>query len=258
MKEIGIEEVRGAALENGAAVVRSLPIGSAEGLHSLLRSIGVEPVAYRFGQSPRTRLYRRVYTASEYPAQHEVPLHHELSYLPDPPQLIFFFAELPGTILIGDGAAIAERIGSEICSVFQRRGVRYRKRMHAGVGPGKSWQQHFETTDRDEVEIFLRDCGARFEWRAGELAVEIDRPAMVDRIWFNQVTLWHGRDPLHATFADGGEIPGQMIAEISRALEACAIEVPLGRADLLALDNRLIAHGRRAFSGERRILVAMA
>lgn len=44
---------------------------------------------------------------------------------------------------------------------------------------------------------------------------------------------------------------------MGRAYEAAAVDVRWERGDVLLLDNMLAAHGRRAFEGEREIVVAM-
>lgn len=99
-------------------------------------------------------------------------------------------------------------------------------------------------------------------------------PETGERIWFNQAALWHytnlgdkgetlrwlvGEDnlPTNAYYGDGLPIEAESL-QAERKLfwdEATLFEWREG--DVLMLDNRLVAHGRRAFKGERRILVAM-
>jgi hypothetical protein len=162
------------------------------------------------------------------------------------------------------------------------RGVRYVKNMHGGSGFGKSWQAHFETEDRDAVASYLGESGVEHRWgEGGSLWTSQVRPAAIghpvtgESVWFNQADLWHWsalgargasllrvmgpeRLPTNACYGDGEQIPVEHmdIARETRRLEAAAF--PWEAGDLLLPDNHLVAHGRRPFTGERRILVAMA
>lgn len=60
------------------------------------------------------------------------------------------------------------------------------------------------------------------------------------------------------TFADGSPIPDEYVLQVrDRGLEN-AVNVDWYEGDLLLIDNLLVGHGRRPFTGPRRILVAMS
>ncbi len=64
--------------------------------------------------------------------------------------------------------------------------------------------------------------------------------------------------PQHVTFADGSPILDEHVAQIrDRGLEN-SVDVDWREGDILLIDNVLTAHGRRPFTGPRRILVAMS
>lgn len=161
-------------------------------------------------------------------------------------------------------------------------GLRYQQNLHDGMGLGKSWRETFETDSRDEVEEFLAGAGATWEWTADGLRVVQLRPATLRHpvtgaeVWFNQADQWHpagldddiarvmtqvmGPDelPQSVTFADGSPIPDEYVTQIrDRGLEA-AVDVDWRVGDLLLIDNVLTAHGRRPYTGDRRVLVAMS
>jgi hypothetical protein len=181
-----------------------------------------------------------------------------------------------------DGARWLEALDPEVRSAFAA-GVRYVQNLHGGKGLGKSWQDTFETDSRDEVDEFLATSGATWDWKAdGGLRISQPRPSTTkhpvtgEEVWFNQADQWHvaglGDDtaaalyqimpeedlPQSVTFADGSTIPAEYITQIrDRGLDE-AVDVDWQTGDLLLIDNVLVGHGRRSFTGPRRILVAMS
>jgi hypothetical protein len=63
--------------------------------------------------------------------------------------------------------------------------------------------------------------------------------------------------PSHAYYGDGSSIHESVIEAILDAYNRVAVPVEWEAGDVLMLDNILTAHGRAAFVGERKILVAM-
>jgi hypothetical protein len=58
-------------------------------------------------------------------------------------------------------------------------------------------------------------------------------------------------------FGDGTPIPDAVIDRISEIYEELCVEFPWQSGDLVAVDNMLVAHARRPYSGPRKLLVAM-
>src|SRR5205823_7562489 len=96
-----------------------------------------------------------------------------------------------------------------------------------------------------------------------------------ERIFFNQVQLHHvacldqetraamrqlfaDEDlPRNVYYGDGTPIPDDVVHRIGEVYEQLCVETPWQQGDLIALDNMLVAHARRPFTGERKIIVAM-
>lgn len=243
-------------------------------------------LAYVHGNSPRSKVGSNVYTSTEYPSELTISMHNELSYAYAwPSRLLFFAAKEPttgGATPVVDGVRWLESLDPEIRAAFAG-GVRYGQNLHAGSGLGKSWQDTFETTDRAEVEAFLKGTGAEWTWLAdGGLRVSQLRPSTTRHpvtgaeVWFNQSDQWHpaalGDDmaaelaqilpeeelPQSVRFADGSPIPDEYVIEVrDKGLDA-AVDVDWHTGDLMLIDNVLVGHGRRPFTGPRRILVAMS
>ena len=228
-----------------------------------------------------------VYTSTEFSAQFRITLHNELSYTKSPPPRIVFHchlaAETGGETPIVDCRKLYREMPAEILAKFEERGVRYVKNMHGQErGIGKSWMDYFETSDRDQVEAYLKDNDIEFEWTAdGNLRTWSIRPGTLahpvtgEMLWFNQADLWHitnvnernraqllqrfGEEnlPTHAYYGDGSPITDEDLAGVRKTLWETAVIFPWQQGDVLALDNFSVAHGRMPYAGPRKILVAM-
>jgi len=63
--------------------------------------------------------------------------------------------------------------------------------------------------------------------------------------------------PRNAYFGGGESIPVDVIAHVRDAFEREKIVFDWRENDILILDNMQVAHGRRPFTGPRRVLVSM-
>lgn len=245
-----------------------------------------ERLAYVHGNSPRAKVGDNLYTSTEYPPEFTISMHNELSYAHQwPARLAFFCDRAPstgGATPVVDSSVWLEALDPDVRDAFQQ-GVRYTQNLHDGVGFGKSWQDTFETDQRDRVEAFLGSTGATWEWRPdGGIRVSMVRPATIRHpvsgaeVWFNQSDQWHPAAldaetaaaltemysddelPQSVTFADGSPIPPSSVLQVRDRGLAAAVDVDWCAGDLLLIDNVLLAHGRRPFTGPRRVLVAMS
>ncbi|WP_405858819.1 TauD/TfdA family dioxygenase [Streptomyces sp. NBC_00090] len=280
-----LEDLGGLLAREKALVFRGFGVepGELDGVMDLLLP---NRLAYVHGNSPRTKVGANVYTSTEYPAEFSISMHNEMSYAHQWPARLLFFCETApltgGATPVIDGTRWLDRLDPEVREAFAG-GVRYSQNLHGGMGLGKSWQATFETEDAGRVEEFLAASGADWTWQPdGSLRVSQLRPAIVthpvtgDEVWFNQADQWHpaslGDDtakalasimpaeelPQFVTFADGSPIPDAYVIQIrDRGLDN-AVDVDWRSGDLLLIDNVLVGHGRRPFTGPRRVLVAMS
>lgn len=65
--------------------------------------------------------------------------------------------------------------------------------------------------------------------------------------------------PSDTAFGDGGEIDAELVADLRAALWRSSVAHAWQRGDVLALENRWVAHGRMGFDADasRRILVSL-
>ncbi|MFI5567659.1 TauD/TfdA family dioxygenase [Streptomyces sp. NPDC051740] len=280
----GHEDFAGLLAREKAVVFRGFHL-TEETLDPVLNLLLPNRLAYVHGNSPRTKVGSNVYTSTEYPQELTISMHNELSYGHHwPTRLVFFCATAPatgGATPIVDGELWLASLDPEVREAFAG-GVRYTQNLHDGVGLGKCWQETFETTDRGEVEAFLRGADADWKWLPdGTLRITqvrhstVTRPETGAEVWFNQSDQWHPASlgdetaaelaqilpeeelPQSVTFADGTPIPAEYVLQVrDRGLEN-AVDVDWHQGDLMVIDNIAVGHGRRSFTGPRRVLVAM-
>jgi alpha-ketoglutarate-dependent taurine dioxygenase len=121
-----------------------------------------------------------------------------------------------------------------------------------------------------------------YEWKPGNrLRTRCVRPAVGrhpqtgEMVWFNQAQHWHiscldpaTREsvldlfpeedwPRSCYYGDGTPIEDSVMEEILGVYKELEVSVPWQRGDIMLLDNMLAAHGRNAYTGERKLLVTM-
>ena len=280
-------------LERGAILFRGFRIGGSEQFAEAVEAMSGRSrlLEYRGGASPRGSIpagRRPIYNSTDYPPEMELSLHNELSYSDVYPDRIYFFCltapEQGGETTLGDSREILRNMAPAVRERFVEKGVCYVRNLSSGKGSGYSWQDAFESEDREEVERRCRAIGAGFEWLGGNiLRLRQVRPATArhprtgEEVWFNQADGFHpsALDPstyaellalcgsedlfrLNVAYGDGTPIEASALAEVRRVIREETRAHVWQAGDLLMLDNRLAAHGRRPFRGPRRIAVAMS
>lgn len=279
--------IHAALLKHGALLFRGFWIEAMDDFETFIHALDSEFLAYIEGFAPRTKLSNAVYTSTEYPAEFSISLHNELSYAHKWPTRLFFCcltaADEGGETPIADCRQILRTLPSKIVERFENKGVKYVQNLHGGYGVGKSWQATFETDDPSVVEKYLTEGGVEFLWREdGGLKFSQVRPGIAfhpetgEKLWFNQAEQWHpssldtktrqamlelmGEEelPLNAYFGDGTPLLEEDLEVIRDTFWRNAATFPWAEGDILIIDNMLVAHGRRPYRGERKVLLAMS
>jgi len=270
----------------GAVLFRSLPDISPDKFQQLVGSMCEENWAiYAEIQSPRNKLSDNVFTSTEYPPSQIIQPHHENAHRSNWPKRIFFYCSVSemsgGATTIFDAKLVEREISKEILHEFYKRGVRYFRSF--GFGIGFSWREAYGFDTPVDAQDYFQKNGIESDWIDSErLRVWYSRPAFVKHpdtasvIWCNNVIHYHPltldfalqralkrmiesqTTPYFSAYGDGGSIPIESIAAISTAYERVKFPVIWKAGDFLALDNIRFSHGREAFSGNRRVFVAMS
>lgn len=282
------EQIRSWLLQKGALKFKGLQIESVEIFQKIVDSISSKFLNYIDGNSPRTKLSGTVYTSTEYDKSQRITMHNELSYSAKWPNKLFFSCLTPaatgGETLLADSREVLKNLDQDIVSEIRKRGIIYIRNLHGGKGIGQSWQDTFETNDKEKVEEYCKAYSIEFEWREDDnLRLKQFSKGIIrhretkEEVWFNQMDQFHpsqlGEEtyeammtiyespeefPIYVTFGDGGEIDMGTIKRLMQKIEEITFFPPWQINELLIVDNELVCHGRNSFTGDRKVLVAMS
>ncbi|MEM8810523.1 MAG: TauD/TfdA family dioxygenase, partial [Cyanobacteria bacterium P01_G01_bin.38] len=269
---------------HGGILFRGFQVQGVEDFQTFIQTVAYPPLPYTYRSTPRTQVRGPVYTSTEYPANRTIPLHNEMAYARQWPLRIAFYCPQPaasgGETPIADSRRVLARIDPTVRSRFQAHGVLYIR--NYGGGLDLPWQEVFQTEQRQVVETYCHQAQIEFTWhdhdqlQTRQICQAIaPHPHTGESVWFNQAHLFHlntldptlraqllatmaaDRVPRHTRYGDGTEITTAVLDRIHQAYTAETVTFPWQAGDVLLLDNMLVAHGRRPFSGPRQVLAGM-
>jgi len=271
---------------SGALLLRGFAVGGSFELRAFVDAVSEHgALDYMYQSTPRTGVGDGVYTATEYPASQTIPLHNECAYQRTWPMRVFFLCVTPpetgGETPVADTARVTARIDAGVRERFRRLGVLYVRTFRRQLDV--PWQTVFQTDDRKLVSRFCAEEGIEVEWRPNDglrtkqLCQGLARhPDTRQEVWMNQAHLFHvsslerrARErlvsicrpddlPRHCFYGDGTPIEEDVLEHVREAFRAEEVAFPWRANDVLVIDNMRVSHGRRPFTGERRVLVAMS
>jgi len=270
--------------EQGSTRIRGLGLRDAAEAEAVFRQLG-ELMTETEAFAPRTLYAPGVYSATKWPPNQPMCVHHELSYAYEVPTLMLFACLVApgvgGATPLADGAAVLDALPRDLVERFEREGWLLDRNYNDDIGATVA--EVFGTRDRGAVERYCCANAIDFEWRdGGALRTRQRRNAVVRhpltgrRCWFNQIAFlseWtmapdlreylvdvYGADglPFNTRFGNGDPIGPDIVQTINETYEAHTVCEPWQAGDLLVVDNIRTAHGREAFEGPREIVVALA
>jgi hypothetical protein len=280
----------GAALRHlvtshGSLLVRGLGLADPATIGTVFAQLSDQLMAEREAFAPRAAYQPGVYSATKWPAQNPMCMHHELSYAVEFPGTMMFAcrtaAARGGATAVADAAAVLNALPRGLVERFAREGWLLVRNYNDEIGA--SWADAFGTEDPAAVERYCRAGGIDFAWQPdGGLRTWQRRYAIVRHpvtgvyCWFNQVAFlndWtlepeirdylvevYGSDglPFTTRFGNGEPIGDDVVQLINRVYAAHTRQEAWQPGDLLLVDNIRTAHSREAYEGAREVLVALA
>jgi|SRR5689334_12820571 len=278
------EKIESLLCKHGALLFRDFKVDSIQSLADFAGALSSSLIEYGERSSPRTRLSGGVYTSTDHPADQNILLHNEQSYTLNWPMRIWFLCVIPaasgGRTPIADSRKILKRLDPDLVQKFTAKKIMY-VRNYGDLG--LSWQEAFQTDDKRVVEQYCHHAQIEVEWKEKDrLRTRQLRPAVRkhpvtgDLVWFNHAVFFHisslqsqAREsmlsvideddaPFNTFYGDGSAIEDSELDAIRRAYQDETRSFTWQKNDILMLDNMLTAHGREAYEGPRKIVVAMA
>jgi alpha-ketoglutarate-dependent taurine dioxygenase len=278
-------EVDSWLLEPGALVFRGFQTTSLQDFEAVCTLISGSLMEYEYRSNNRSRLHGSLFNSTDYPASERIPFHNEMSYFSVWPRHVWFMCDMPaasgGATLLADSRVVYQRIPQDVRERFERLGVRYTRTLSPELD--LSWQEVFQTTDKQDVEQYCRKFDIHWTWIDDQrLRTYQDRPATTvhpttgELVWFNQAHLFHpsslGEEvhawllqrygeanlPRNAYYGDGSPIEPEVLSLVRGAYDDLGVPVQWQLGDVLVFDNVLFAHARDSFVPPRRIVVGLA
>ncbi|MFD8000882.1 TauD/TfdA family dioxygenase [Streptomyces mirabilis] len=277
------DEVRALVAEHGAVLLRGLGVGSAAQVAAVADGLGIERMTERERFAPRGTHTDGVYSASEWPADEPMCMHHELSYAAEIPSLLLFACLTAptggGKTEVADGQEVLKALPAELVERFTREGWLLTRMYHE---VGVPWSDAFQTDDRAEVDAYCAAAGLEHEWLPGDRLRTRQRRAAVVRhprtgaqVWFNQVAFLNERTmdpvirdylvdvygpdglPFNTAYGDGSAISDETVQTINEVYLKAAVGEPWQDGDVLLVDNLRMAHSRAPYQGRREIVAIL-
>ena len=279
------EALRAAVDEHGAVLVRGLGLADADTVAAVAGRLTDRLVGEREAFAPREPRPGGLHSATPWPANQPMCMHHELSYALEVPGLLLFACltapTAGGATAVADAPTVLAALPAELVARFEREGWMLTRSYNDEIGA--SVEEAFGTDDRGAVEGYCRANGIEFEWQPdGGLRTRQRRSAVVrhpvtgQRCWFNQVAFlnqWtlaeevreylvdvYGEDglPFNTRFGNGDPIGEDVVQVVNEVYDAHTARDPWQNGDLLLVDNIRTAHSREAYEGPREVLVGLA
>jgi len=235
--------------------------------------------------APRQPYPGGLYSATPWPPNQQMCMHHELSYkLEFPGLMLFACLTAPasgGATTVADSPTVLGALPSDLVQRFEREGWMLVRNYNEDFGA--SVEEAFGSADRGEVERYCRANATEFEWQPdGTLRTWQRRSAVVrhpvtgQHCWFNQIAFLneqtidpevreylvdlYGEDglPFTTRFGNGDPVGEDIVELLNETYEAHTMREPWQSGDLLLVDNVRTAHSREPYEGSREVLAGLA
>jgi alpha-ketoglutarate-dependent taurine dioxygenase len=277
-------ELDAKATRHGALLFRGFPVATPEDFDAFIRAFDFPNFKYEDSLSNAVRVVRteRVFSANEAPPEVNIFFHHEMAQTPIFPSRLFFYCERAategGATPICRSDVLLERLREKhpgFVADCEAKSLKYTNVMPASNDPnsgmGRSWQSTLRAETREQAESRLRELNYSWEWLADGClrATTPVLPAVKQmsdgrKVFFNQLIAafkgWKDarNDPAKSiTFGDGSALDRDAAMTACKLADELSFDVPWQQGDVVLVDNYVVMHGRRTFSGTRKVLASL-
>ena len=270
---------------HGSVLVRGLGLHDAAQTGAVFQRLAASLMPEQEAFAPRQAYPGGLYSATPWPPNQQMCMHHELSYKLEFPGLMMFACLTApasgGATTVSDSPTVLGALPADLVQRFEREGWMLVRNYNEDFGA--SVEQAFGTDDRGEVERYCRASATEFEWQPdGTLRTWQRRSAVVrhpvtgQRCWFNQIAFLnertidpevreylvdlYGEDglPFTTRFGSGDPVGEDIVELLNETYEAHTRREPWQSGDLLLVDNVRTAHSREPYDGPREMLAGLA
>lgn len=280
-----LAELKARLATSGAILLRGFPVRTDQDFDRVVTSFGYQTFTYEESLSNAVRVNRtpRVFTANEAPPSEGIFLHNEMAQTPIFPTRLFFFCEQAAATRGETSLCRCDKLYDRLLEVdpdfvktCEEKGVKYTNVMPTGDDPasgqGRGWRATLGARDKREAEARLKELGYTWSWlEDGSLAAtSVALPAVRHlgngrSVFFNQLIAayqgWADVSHLGAKivcFGDGSDIGDGQMENAIQCADELIFDLPWQNGDVALLDNYMVMHGRRPFTGKRAILASFA
>src|SRR5438445_87448 len=187
--------LRAFVAEHGSLLVRGLRLRGAAETEAVFRQLG-SLMTEREAFAPRQRYVQGVYSASKWPPNQHMCMHHELSYAVELPSLMLFACLVAsaggGETPVADSLNVLNALPADLVGRFERVGWLLIRNYNDDIGA--SVAEAFGADDRRAVENYCRANAIEFEWQPDGVlrtwqrrSAVLRHPRTGQRCWFNQI-----------------------------------------------------------------------
>ncbi|MDB2437214.1 TauD/TfdA family dioxygenase [Hellea sp.] len=268
----------------GTVLFRGFAVGSPEQLDTAIDAYGEDRFSYEksLSNAVRVNLTPRVFTANEAPPEIEIFLHHEMAQTPIYPSKLFFACMIApktgGATPLCRSDILLKKLTEaepELVADFAKKGVKYTNIMpdedDNNSGQGRSWKSTLSAETREAAQSRLSEMNYEWEWlNNGALKVTTPRLDAIRDIghgetsFFNQlIAAFRGwkdarNDPSKSvTFGDSSPIDVRALGTAISLADELSYDLNWQQGDVALIDNYRVMHGRRPYTGQRRVIASL-
>lgn len=238
---------------------------------------------FRFGSLDRATVDTEssILTATGSTQTFPVPLHGEMYYFQERPQVLWFYCQVPptgggGETTVCDGAQLLAALPEEVREYLRANDLVYHRRLE-----GPDWRQAFMTEDLEEVDQICRSNSTTMtydpdsdvvttQYRTSAIVVD---PDGTERLLSSLLPVWFGEQiadagtasevlheesgrtpPIVIRTPDGERVPEQIVYAVYAVGEALEQRVDWRPGEILAVNNTTTAHGRTESQDPDRLI----